>query len=93
MWGTAVDVICEAFMYVGGGLGRQQEALGYAESMLSGNSPLSGPTNYVTLEYDGGAKTTRVRNACCLYYKLGDGACFTCPRTSDEERIERLAEE
>jgi hypothetical protein len=93
MWATAVDVICEAFMYVGGWLGRQQEALGCAESMLSGDSPLSGPTNYFTLEYDGSSEMTRVRNACCLYYKIGDGACYTCPRTSNEERIERLAQE
>jgi ferric iron reductase protein FhuF len=92
LWGTAVDVICEAFMYVGRWLGRQQEALEYAESMLSGDSPLSGPTNYFTLEYGGGSELTRVRNTCCLYYKLGDGTCFTCPRTSDEERIRRLAE-
>jgi hypothetical protein len=93
MWGTAVDVICEAFMYVGAWLGRQQEALGYAESMLSGDSPLSGPANYYVLEHDGSSETTRVRNTCCLYYKIGDGACFTCPRTPNEERLQRLREE
>jgi hypothetical protein len=93
MWGTAVDVICEAFIYVGAWLERQQEALGYAESMLSGDSPLSGPTNYYVLEHDGGSETTRVRNTCCLYYKIGDGACFTCPRTPNEERLQRLRKE
>lgn len=90
LWGTAVDVICEAFMYVGGWFGRQQEALGYAESVLSRDSPLSGPSNYFTLEYDGNSEITRVRNTCCLYYRIGDGTCFTCPRTSNEERITRM---
>lgn len=93
MWGTAVDVCAEAFMYVGGWLGCQHEALGYAESMLSGGSPLSGPANYFTLEYGGGFELTRVRNACCLYYKVADSTCFTCPRTSNEERLRRLAGE
>jgi hypothetical protein len=92
LWGTAVDVICEAFMYVGGWLGCQQEALGYAEIMLSGDTPLSGPTNYFTLQYGGGSELTRVRNTCCLYYKLGDGACSTCPRTTHEERLWRMDE-
>lgn len=78
-------------MFVGQRLGREVEALGFAEKLLAGPSPLSGPTNFFVLEQDGRPKTTRVRNTCCLYYKAGNGACFTCPRTTNEERIERLA--
>ena len=91
LWRVGADVCAEAFMFVGETLGRQEEALGFAEKLLAGPSPLSGPTNFFVLELDGRPKTTRVRNACCLYYWVGDGACFTCPRTTNEGRIERLA--
>jgi hypothetical protein len=90
LWGAAVDVVAETFMFVGRELGCEEEALGFAERLLSGPAPLRGPTNYSTLEYDGGSETTRIRNTCCLYYKVADGTCFTCPRTTDEERLERM---
>lgn len=90
LWRAAGDVCAEAFMFVGQELGHEAEALGFGERLLSGSSPLSGPTNYYVLEYAGGRKTTRVRNACCLYYRFGGGACFTCPLTSEEERLRRL---
>lgn len=91
LWRAGADVCAEAFMFVGEELELQEEACAYAGTMLAGHSPLSGPTNFFVLERDGRPKTTRVRNTCCLYYKVGDGACFTCPRTTDEERIQRLA--
>ncbi|MEW6635974.1 MAG: IucA/IucC family C-terminal-domain containing protein [Actinomycetota bacterium] len=90
LWGAAVDVVAEAFMYVGRELGCQEEALGFAEQMLSGGSPLSGPANYYLLEHGGEAEMTRVRNTCCLYYKVADGPCFTCPRITHEERLRRM---
>lgn len=92
MWRAAVDVCAEAFLLMGGGLGREPVALEFAERLLAGAPPLSGPTNYYVLEHEGGFETTRVRNTCCLYYKIGDGACSTCPRTSDAERLRRLAQ-
>lgn len=91
LWRAGADVCAEAFMFVGEELGLQEEACAHAEMMLSGDSPLSGPTNFFILEQDGCSKTTRVRNTCCLYYRVGDGACFTCPRTTNAERIQRLA--
>ena len=91
LWGAGADVCAEAFMFVGQSLGLEADALGFAEELLSGPSPLSGPTNFFVLEQDGRPKTTRVRNTCCLYYKIGNGPCFTCPRTTNEERIARLA--
>lgn len=91
LWRVAGDVCAEAFMYVGQGIGREEQALGFAEKLLSGPS-LPGPANYYLFEHAGGSEMTRVRNTCCLYYKLGDGACFTCPRTTHEERLQRMAE-
>jgi hypothetical protein len=90
---AAADSCAEAFMFVGRELGREEEGLGFAEELLSGPPPLSAPTNYYVLEYPGGSERTRVRNTCCLYYKVGDGTCFTCPRTTDEERRLRIAED
>lgn len=91
LWGVAADVCAEAFMHAGQALGREDEARAFAEFMLGGPSPLSGSTNYVLLEHDGFSMLTRVRNTCCLYYKVGEAPCFTCPRTTNEERVERLA--
>jgi len=92
MWGVAADVCAEAFMLVGGKLECQAEACGYAERMLSGPGPLSGPTGYFAVESGGASELTRTRNTCCLYFKLGNGTCFTCPRNTPDERRRRLAE-
>ncbi len=89
LWSVGVDVCAEAFMFVGQGLGREDEACAFGRKLL-GVSPLAGSVNYFTFEYDGGSMLSRVRNTCCLHYTLGNGACFTCPRTSDEERLRRL---
>lgn len=88
-----VDSCAEAFMFVGRDLGREVEGRRIAGRLLGGPPPLSGPTNFYELEHEGGSEWTRVRNTCCLYYKVGDGACFTCPRTPHEERLRRVAEE
>lgn len=93
LWRAGADVCAEAFMFVGRDLGREAVGMGSAEKLLSVPSPLYAPINYRVLEYPGGSEATCVRNTCCLYYKLGNRACFTCPRTSDEERIRRLLQE
>ncbi len=85
------DAFAEAFMSVGQAADREAEALDAAEKLLAGPSPLSGPANYFVLEYEGGSAQTRVRNTCCLHYKVAGSTCLTCPRTTDEERRERLA--
>lgn len=91
LWGVGVDTCAEAFMFLGQSLGREAEALGLAEKLLAGPSQLSGKTNFFAIDQNENKKTTRVRNTCCLYYKLGNGACSTCPRTTNEERFKRLA--
>lgn len=92
LWRAAADVCAEAFLFVGRDLGREAEAREFAGKLLDNPSPLSGPANFIVLEHAGGSEASRVRNTCCLYYKIGNGACFTCPRTTDEERLRRLAE-
>jgi len=84
------DSCVQAFVFVGRCLGREAEGVGLAETLLAGPSPLSAPLNYRVLEYPGGSEATCVRNTCCLYYKTGNGACFTCPRKTDEERVRDL---
>lgn len=91
LWDASADVCAEAFLFVGQSLGREEEALSFAQELLSGPPPLSGPTSFFVLEQDGEKRTSRVRSTCCLYYKLGNGPCLTCPRLTDEERRARLA--
>jgi hypothetical protein len=88
----AVDAVADAFLIVGGGLGREEEAVGLAEEVLAGPSPLSGPTNYFVAERGGLPETSRVRNACCLYYRLGQNPCLTCPRLIRTERTSEAPE-
>lgn len=92
----AVDAVADAFLIVGQGLGREGEALGLAEEALAGAlagpSTLPGATNYFSVERDGRRETSRVRNACCLYYRLGRDACLTCPRVTRVERTSQSSE-
>jgi hypothetical protein len=91
LWGMVADLVAEAFAWVGPGLGREVEARAFAEGMLDGSPPIPGTANFILLEHGGGYIPTRVRNACCLYYRVGDTTCLTCPRNTDEERLLRLA--
>jgi hypothetical protein len=91
LWGAAVDAVAETFVFAGRGLGCEAEASACARRLLSGPPPLCGPTNYYVLEHEGGREATRVRNTCCLYHRVAEKACFTCPRVTDEERRQRLA--
>ena len=88
----AVDAVADAFLIVGQGLGREGEAVNFAKEVLDGPSPLSGTTNYFVVEGDGRRETSRVRNACCLYYRLGRDACLTCPRAARTERTSEAPE-
>lgn len=89
---AAADVCAEAFVFVGRGLGREAAGVEGAGRLLGGTTKISAPVNYRVLEYPGGSEATRVRNTCCLYYKTGNGVCFTCPRKTDEERVRQLTE-
>jgi len=89
---AAADVCVEAFIYVGRGLGQEEEGLELATRLLAGPPPLRAPLDYRVIEFPGGSETAPIRNACCLYYKTGAGTCFTCPRKTDEERARQLSE-
>lgn len=91
LWKLGTDAFAEAFMSVGQATGRETEALDAAEKLLEKPSPLSGSANYFALEYEGGSKPSRIRNTYCLHYKVAGSPCLTCPRTTDEERRERMA--
>lgn len=80
MWGMAVDACADAFAYVGRELGQEDEARAHAARLLSGPAPLSGPTNYFAPEHAPESGAPRMRNVCCLHYKLGGSACTSCPR-------------
>ncbi|MEU6233969.1 (2Fe-2S)-binding protein, partial [Kitasatospora sp. NPDC047058] len=57
-----------------------------------GTQPLLGAADFRLLHGpDGRSHHTRTRLGCCLYYAIRpDGACLTCPRTPDDERLRRL---
>lgn len=91
LWGMVADLVAEAFAWAGPALGREAEARAFAEGMLDGSPPIPGTANFFVLEHEGVPVPTRVRNACCLYYRVADTTCLTCPRNTDEERLLRLA--
>jgi hypothetical protein len=48
---------------------------------------------YLAADPTGRQHLARRRVSCCYYFKVGDdGACTSCPRTSDAERAVRLAD-
>lgn len=89
LWGISADTASESFMWLGRALEQDAEARALAVATLDGTD-LPGSTNFFDLKHQGGVMKTRVKNACCLYYRLGGDACFTCPRVTDDERRRRL---
>jgi ferric iron reductase protein FhuF len=66
------------------------------EALLNGvdfeGPPLNTTYEMVELE-ELGCEKVRVRNSCCLWYVFpGNKPCTTCPRLSDSERAEAIAE-
>lgn len=95
LWGLAADELTETLWYVGRLLGEEERAVAEAELLLPGHTaPYRGGAGFRELAApDGRRLRTRDRISCCLYYTLRpDAPCVTCPRTSDAERVARLAE-
>ncbi|MFJ8433294.1 (2Fe-2S)-binding protein [Kitasatospora sp. NPDC094019] len=105
LWGMVTDDLASAIWYLGkrldestgaaGGPGSPGEdaAVAAAEAVLPGQTdPLLGAAHFRVLNgEDGRAHHTRTRLGCCLYYAIEPaGACVTCPRTGDEERLRRF---
>ena len=96
LWGMVADDLVSGIWYLARMLGEEARGIELASAVLAGDQPrLPGSANFRLLS-DGEARArwTRTRLGCCLYYAIGPTeSCLTCPRTSDAERIRRLAAE
>ncbi len=64
-------------------------------TLPGGTDEFADPSSFCTVtDARGRTHLTRRRVSCCYYYKVSEsgGACSTCPRTTDEERLVLLAE-
>ncbi|QIN79662.1 hypothetical protein GBA65_15265 [Rubrobacter marinus] len=91
LWGMVADLVAEAFGWAGPVLDLEHEARAFAEGMLDGSPHIPGKANHLTLVRDGVPVRTRLKNACCLYYRVGDAPCPTCPRAMRREHSGRPA--
>jgi hypothetical protein len=91
LWASVEDTLSGILVWLGEALGCAEWAFGQAGLLLGAEAPLDGGFRPRRLEHPGGVRRFRERNGCCQYFRTG-AACFTCPRTSDEERVRRLAE-
>jgi hypothetical protein len=90
-WSVASDVIAESFVWIGREMGQEERGRTLAEKALGcGPRQLRGRNDYLLMRQDGGTTAVRTRNICCLYYRVADEPCLTCPRLTDEERRKRL---
>jgi hypothetical protein len=94
LWASVEDTLSGILVWLGEALGCAEWAFGQADLLLGVEAPLAGGFRLRRLEHPGGVERFRERNGCCQYFRKGaeHGACFSCTRTSDEERIRRLTE-
>ncbi|MBV2156285.1 (2Fe-2S)-binding protein [Kitasatospora sp. SUK 42] len=103
LWGMVTDDLASAVWYLGRMLGERstgpdgaEEAAAVAAAgalLPGGTQPLPGAAGFRRLRApDGREHHTRTRLGCCLHYAVepGTATCLTCPRTTDEERLQRL---
>ncbi|WP_234371204.1 (2Fe-2S)-binding protein [Streptomyces sp. XY431] len=102
LWGMVTDDLASAIWYLGKRLdesagsavpAEEDAAVTAATAVLPGHTdPLLGAADFrVLCGEDGRTHHTRTRLGCCLYYAIEPGgACVTCPRTGDGERLQRL---
>ncbi|TKA10989.1 (2Fe-2S)-binding protein [Actinacidiphila oryziradicis] len=96
MWGMATDEVTESLWRIGVLLGEEDRAVAELGALLPGSTaPYAGAADFRTLGAPGtpdGTVPTRDRISCCFSYTLRPAeTCPTCPRTSEAERIGRLA--
>jgi hypothetical protein len=97
MWGMATDEVTEGLWRIGVLLGEEDRVVAELGALLPGaTAPYAGAAGFRTLDSPGtigGTTPTRDRISCCFFYTLRPAeTCITCPRTSEAERIGRLAE-
>ncbi|MGW6915251.1 iron-sulfur protein [Kitasatospora sp. NPDC054939] len=93
LWGMVTDDLASAVWYLGRMLGEEEASVAAATAVLPGGTlPMPGAADFRILTGPTGrTHHTRTRLGCCLYYAVqADAACLTCPRTCDEDRVERL---
>lgn len=93
LWASVEDTCSGYLDWLGESLGRGPEAREQAGLLLGVEPPLRGSALFTEIAWSGGVEIIRERNGCCLsYVREGRGgrACFTCPRTTMQERLERL---
>jgi hypothetical protein len=93
LWGLVTDDLVSGIWYLGRVLGQEPAAVRAATALLpSAVPPFPGGAGFRHLAgSDGRQHPTRTRMGCCLYYTIRPaGACATCPRTCDAERLRRL---
>ncbi len=89
LWGMAGDDLVSGLWYLGRVFGDERRAVREAGAVLPGGTPpFPGAAAFRELS----GQPTRTRIGCCMYYAIRpDEACLTCPRTSDAERVRRMA--
>lgn len=94
--GVFFDALDGAIWAAGKQTGREGAGVCDAAMVLPGGTPEFGDASalYRLIDARGREHVSRRRVACCCYYRLSgaEAACFTCPRTTDEERVLRAAE-
>ncbi|SEP74969.1 FhuF 2Fe-2S C-terminal domain-containing protein [Streptomyces sp. yr375] len=94
LWGMVGDDLVSGLWYLGRVLGSEEDGMRAATAVLpDGLSPYPAGADfrYLTDEH-GGRHATRTRSGCCMFYAVKSAeACLTCPRTTDAERLRRLA--
>jgi hypothetical protein len=87
-WGLVTDGLDDAVWQAATWAGRRAESADLAAGLLG---DLSGTTQYGFVDGLGRRQLGRVRVTCCYAFALPEGCaftCFTCPRTTDDERAE-----
>jgi hypothetical protein len=89
LWGMAGDDLVSGIWYLGRVFGDERRGVRDAGAALPGGTPpFPGAAGFRELA----GRPTRTRLGCCMYYAIRpQEACLTCPRTSDAERLRRMA--
>jgi ferric iron reductase protein FhuF len=92
LWRSATDVVAGAFLFGGEVLGLREAGMAWGRRVVGGPAPLHGPPGYEVQVHHGIALPMRVREGCCLGWRVpGARTCTTCPLTTDAERAGRLS--
>lgn len=94
--GSFFDALDGGLWSAGEQTGDEAAGLRDAALVLPGRTAEFGGASamYRFTDVRGREHVSRHRAACCYFYRLSgaDHPCFTCPRTTDEERVTRAAE-